>query len=181
MTEPTLQGYLGTVWQHLLHGVNDRHHPCRHPTLATIGPDGPQARTLVLRAANQGVATLTLHTDSASAKTSELCADPRVAIHVWLPDHRLQFRLSGIATLQSGDMALWSSLPARAQANYGSAPSPGAPIAAPGAVASTPDPARFTQITCQIASIDLLHLAADRHYRAAFDAKTNWQGRWLAP
>jgi pyridoxamine 5'-phosphate oxidase len=43
----------------LIRGVRDRHAPTRHPTLATVTPDGrPQARTVVLRAADQPAGTL---------------------------------------------------------------------------------------------------------------------------
>ena len=38
------------AWHRLIRGVHDRHAPARHPTLATVSPDGmPQARTAVLR------------------------------------------------------------------------------------------------------------------------------------
>ena len=37
-----LPALLDFVWSRLSHGVGDRTHPARHPTLATIGPDGPE-------------------------------------------------------------------------------------------------------------------------------------------
>lgn len=46
-----------------MRGVDDRHAPARHPTLATVNSEGkPQARTVVLRAADQRSATLDIHT-----------------------------------------------------------------------------------------------------------------------
>ena len=53
----------------LLRGVRDRRAPTRHPTLATVTPDGrPKARTVVLRAADKQAGILELHTDLHSAK-----------------------------------------------------------------------------------------------------------------
>ena len=57
------------VWMRLLRGVRDRRAPTRHPTLATVTPDGrPKARTVVLRAADKQAGILELHTDLHSAK-----------------------------------------------------------------------------------------------------------------
>ena len=71
------------AWLRLARGVHDRHAPARHPTLATVSPDGrPQARTVVLRAADITAATLDIHTDLRSAKIGDLCATPFAALHV---------------------------------------------------------------------------------------------------
>jgi drug/metabolite transporter (DMT)-like permease len=52
------------VWARLLRGVGDRHAPARHPVLATVAQGGmPQARTVVLRAADAAAGTLDIHTD----------------------------------------------------------------------------------------------------------------------
>jgi hypothetical protein len=61
---------LGTLytqaWHRLVRGVHDRHAPARHPTLATVTPDGwPQARTVVLRAADHAQHTLDAGTTKA--------------------------------------------------------------------------------------------------------------------
>jgi pyridoxine/pyridoxamine 5'-phosphate oxidase len=46
------------VWTRLMRGVRDRRASSRHPTLATVTPDGkPQARTVVLRAADISAGT----------------------------------------------------------------------------------------------------------------------------
>ena len=178
MTEPTLTGLFDTVWQHLSRGMADRHHPARHPTLATSGPDGPELRTLVLRRADRSAALLELHTDAASPKAAQIAADPRIALHVWLPKPRLQIRARGLATLAPGDPALFATLPAEVQANYGG-PAPGTPLAedpdtGPG------DPTRFTRILCHLTEIDALLLGAP-HRRARYPADSDWQGAWIAP
>jgi len=69
------------VWTRLTRGVHDRHAPARHPTLATVSPQGrPQARTVVLRAVNKTTGTLDIHTDLWSAKVGDLWVTPFAAI-----------------------------------------------------------------------------------------------------
>lgn len=178
MTEQTLTGLLDTVWQHILRGTADRHHPARHPTLATIGPDGPEARTLVLRAASRSDGALDLFTDAASPKAAQIIADPRVALHIWLPKAQLQIRARAIATLAPGDPALFARLPPGAQANYSGA-IPGAPITG-ASDRQVGDASRFSLIRCQLSLIDAL-LLADPHQRAIYRASDDWQGGWVAP
>lgn len=179
MTEQTLTGVLDTIWQHLSRGTVDRHHPARHPTLATIGQDGPDLRTLVLRRADRGGAVLELHTDRASPKAAQIAADPRVALHVWLPKPRLQIRARAVARLEPGDRAVFANLPPEAQANYGG-PAPGTPLSGHPEEPVKGDPARFARILCHLTEIDAL-LLTDPHRRASFTADTGWAGQWIAP
>jgi hypothetical protein len=180
-TDPdqTLHRLFETVWAQIARGVADRRHPCRHPTLATIGPHGPEARTLVLRAATRATATLELHTDAASPKAAQIAADPRVALHVWLPKPRLQIRARARATLAPGDASLFATLPPAAQANYGGAV-PGTPLDIASGPDTAGDPARFTRILCALHEIDVLHLS-DPHRRARFRADAAWHGAWIEP
>lgn len=177
MTEPTLSSLFDTVWQHLSRGKADRHHPARHPTLATIGPDGPDLRTLVLRGVDRATAMLECHTDAASPKAAQIRADPRVALHVWLPKARLQIRAKAMATLAPGDPMIFAALPPEAQANYGGPP-PGMPLSGPPETGMG-DPARFTRILCHLTEIDAL-LLDDPHRRARYRAESGWLGQWIA-
>jgi hypothetical protein len=163
------------VWRHLTRGVSDRRHPARHPTLATIGPEGPEARTLVLRGADRAAARLELHTDMASPKVAQITGDPRVALHVWVPRDRLQIRIRARAAAGPGDPALFARLPEEARRNYGG-PAPGG---APDDRVYDGDPARFAAITLEVRQIDALVLD-DPHLRAVF-AAPDWAGHWVAP
>lgn len=178
MSELTLSGLLDTVWLHLVRGASDRRHPARHPTLATLGPDGPELRTLVLRGVDRALSRLELHTDTASPKYAQIAADPRVAVHVWLPKPRLQIRARAVASLAPGDPAVFQTLPPAAQANYGG-PAPGDPLTQ-GADPGRGDPARFARILCDLTEIDAL-LLAEPHRRALFAAESGWSGAWIAP
>jgi pyridoxamine 5'-phosphate oxidase len=98
-----LAGLHSEVWLRLTRGVHDRHAPARHPTLATVSPDGrPQARTVVLRAADKAAGTLDIHTDLRSAKVADLRATPFAALHVWDAAAHLQLRLEAQFTLLTG-------------------------------------------------------------------------------
>jgi len=173
--ERSLPDLLDLVWSRLSRGVADRRHPARHPTLATVGPDGPEVRTLVLRAADRDTAMLELHTDMASPKVAQIAAEPRVALHVWVPKDRLQIRLRARAVVEPGDPALFARLPEPARTNYGGAV-PGGP---PGEGTEGADPARFAAIRLRVTEIDALVLE-EPHIRAIYSAP-DWTGHWVAP
>lgn len=171
------------VWTRLMRGVHDRHAPARHPTLATIGTDGtPQARTVVLRAADKPGATLDIHTDLHSAKVAELRAAPRAALHVWDPSPHLQVRIEAEVAILSGAAVAdtWDRVPEASRLAYGSTPAPGQPIDDALAYEKSPDPASFAVLRLSVLAIDAVHLGPD-HRRARFVRMDDWAGQWLAP
>jgi len=171
------------VWTRFTRGVRDRRAPTRHPTLATVTPNGlPQARTVVLRAADRRAGSLDFHTDLHSAKVTELRATPFAALHVWDSAAHLQMRLEGDVTILSGDdvTEIWARVPAPARLAYGSTPAPGKPIADGLSYAKSPDPAAFCVLRLRILAMDVVHLGTD-HRRARFTRANNWAGQWLAP
>lgn len=171
------------VWTRLVRGVGDRHAPARHPVLATLSPDGgPQARTVVLRAADPVAGTLDIHTDLRSAKVAELRADPRAALHVWDGSAHLQTRIEALAQILSGDAVavIWDRVPEPSRRAYGGTPAPGLPLADPLAHDPTPDPAAFAVLRLTVHAVDALHLGPI-HRRARFQRADGWTGRWLAP
>ena len=170
-----LPALLDLVWSRLSHGVGDRTHPARHPALATIGPDGPELRTLILRCVDRDAGVLGLNTDMASPKVAQIGADPRVALHVWVPSDQLQIRMRATAVVRQGDPELFARLPPQVRANYGGAP----PGAEPGPAPADGDPARFAAIRLTLHRIDALVLHEPRR-RAVFTAP-DWRGRRVAP
>ena len=171
------------VWARLVRGVRDRRAPARHPTLATVTPDGkPQARTVVLRTADKGAGTLDIHTDLHSAKVAGLRHTPFAALHVWDAAARLQMRLEATATILTGPDAavVWAGVPDASRQSYGSQPASGRPIAEALDYARQPDPASFAILRLTVQTIDALHLGP-HHRRARFDRHAGWAGIWLAP
>jgi len=171
------------VWVLLVRGVGDRHAAARQPTLATVSPDGgPQARTVVLRAADRVAGTLDIHTDLRSAKVAELSHDPRAALHVWDAGAHLQTRIESVVNILTGDevAAIWAKLPDLSQQSYGTTPAPGVPIAQSLDYAKQPDFASFAVLRCTVQALDVVHLGP-QHRRARYERATGWAGHWLAP
>lgn len=171
------------VWARLVRGVGDRHAPARHPTFATVSTDGrPQARTVVLRAANEAAGTLDIHTDLRSAKVTALRANPRAELHVWDTSAHLQTRVEVTVTILTGDAvaAHWLRLPEVARLNYGTTPGPAEPIASSLDYVKEPDQTIYAVLHCTIEAFDIVHLGP-HHRRARFDYKHHRLGQWLVP
>lgn len=171
------------VWTRIARGVEGKHSAARHPTLATIGTNGlPQARTVVLRAADKSSATLDIHTDLHSAKVAELRANPGAALHVWDTSPHLQIRIEAeVAILSGADVAdILERVPGPARLAYGSTPAPGQPIQDALGYKKWPDPDAFAVLRLTVIAIDALHLGPD-HRRARYLRHDNWAGQWRAP
>ncbi|MEO1138932.1 MAG: pyridoxamine 5'-phosphate oxidase family protein [Pseudomonadota bacterium] len=177
------KAFLDEAWRHVTRGVADKHAPARHPTFATVSSEGlPEARTVVLRAANREMAVLEVHTDSETSKVSALRQTPHAVLHVWVPRARMQIRLMTRVEMISGNAAedRWQQVPPAARTNYGSEPRPGTPIAHADAYATSIRRDRFTVLSCRATRLDVLQLGSN-HRRAVFDRDDAWRGVWVAP
>ncbi|MBF9040801.1 pyridoxamine 5'-phosphate oxidase [Rhodobacterales bacterium LSUCC0387] len=171
------------TWRRLIRGVHDRHAPARHPTLATVNKEGkPQARTVVLRAADRGSATLDIHTDLQSRKVADVTITPYAALHIWDPSADLQMRLEAEVNVLTGDDAeeIWEKVPEVSRLSYGISPPPGKPIPTALDYLKNADPASFAVLRLELSCIDALHLGQN-HRRARFSRSDNWSGTWVAP
>ena len=171
------------AWQRLVRGVHDRHAPARHPTLATVSPDGlPKARTVVLRAADKSLGRLEIHTNLHSSKIADLMARPVAALHVWDDGSRLQIRVEAEVEIASGAAVaeIWTRVPAWSRTAYASSHKPGPPIPSALAYDHSPDQSVFAVLHLNIRALDLLHLGAN-HRRAQFTRESGWAGQWLVP
>lgn len=171
------------AWQRLIRGVHDRHAPARHPTLATVSPDGfPQARTVVLRAADRAQHTLDIHTHLQSPKVADLRDKPVAALHVWDSGSRLQIRLQADVVIAQGEEVegTWAKVPPHSRAAYSRSELPGQPLPSALAYQPQPDLSAFAVLHLRVRVMDLLHLGTD-HRRAQFSREQGWVGQWLAP
>lgn len=171
------------VWTRLVRGVRDRRAPCRHPTLATVTPEGrPQARTVVLRAANKAAGTLHIYTDLNAAKVRDVLATPFAAVHIWDASAHLQLRIDAQVSILEGPQvaAIWEGMAAPSRLSYGCTPLTGQAISGALDYEKTSDEAAFVVLQLEVTTIDALHLGPD-HRRARFDRDTGWAGTWLAP
>ena len=176
-----LAAFRRMAWDLLAEGVAGADHPMRIVTLATLGPDGPEARSMGLRRADpEGL--VEVHTDLATPKVGQIGADPRVALLAWHPARQVQIRLTGRATVRRGAevAALWDAIPAEARTNYGTTPEPGVPIPGPFDWEKPPVEARFAVISVAVAAMDVVDLSG-RHRRARFERADGFAGTWIAP
>jgi pyridoxamine 5'-phosphate oxidase len=178
-----LASFYQQAWTRLVRGVADRRAPSRHPTLATVSPAGwPEARTVVLRAADPVLATLEIHTDLKSPKVASLRANNCATLHIWEQSAHLQIRIEATVTILTGENVapIWAKVPDPSRQSYGTMPTPGTPIDAALAYKKPADQTSFAVLRCAAQAIDLLHLGPD-HRRARFERLNDWQGQWLAP
>lgn len=171
------------LWSRLGRGVRDRRSPARHPTLATVSPAGmPEARTVVLRAADPVRAQIEIHTDLASAKVAAIRTTPWAQLHVWDSPARLQIRLTARAAILSGPETeqRWRTLPDTARRTYGPVPEPGTPVAGSQAFETRSDPSSFAVLRLGLEQMEALHLGP-QHRRARFRRDRGWEGEWLVP
>lgn len=77
--------------------------PFHAGTLGTIGEDGPNLRTVILRGADGPSRRIWCHTDNRSPKIAELRADDRIGWTLYDEPSRLQFRAWGVAVVHHGD------------------------------------------------------------------------------
>ena len=191
----TLDDVLAHAWGRLHAGVRRRHDPFHQGVLANAGDEGPQARYVVLRAADQASGTLAFHTDRRSPKFAALAADPRLA---WVFfGHGEQLRISGRVALHHDDAeadAAWAAMRPLARRTYAVPLPPGTAVGSP-AEAGLPglgapaDPAllalaraHFVLARVEATRLDWLSLAASGHRRARFEREAGvWRGHWLAP
>jgi pyridoxamine 5'-phosphate oxidase len=171
------------VWERLVRGVHDRRAAARHPTLATVAPDGiPEARTVVLRAAIATTANLDVYTDVRSAKVASLRSNPRAILHIWDTSAHLQLRIDATAEILTGGAVagIWARVPDVSRQSYGTIPAPGEPIPDALAYGKHADPQSFAVLRFTVQVIDALHLGRD-HRRARFARANGWAGQWLVP
>ena len=177
-----LAAFWDRAWDELAGGVADGAHPMRIVTLATLGPEGPQARSMGLRLADRQEAVVAVHTDRVTPKVSQIEADPRVALLAWNPESQVQVRLTGRATVRSGAEVehLWQEIPPEGRINYGTAPDPGAPIPGPFAYEKPAVRDRFAVLSCRVETVDVVDLSR-RHLRAIYVRGDGFAGTWVAP
>lgn len=192
-----LAAALDSAWRLLTGGAVDRHSPVHTPVVANVGVDGaPEARVLVLRAADRGAATLHFHTDARSPKCAALDGQP-VSVLAYDPGQAVQLRLAGTARVVTEGPAVdaaWAGATPFARRCYLVEAAPGSPLPAPGSglpewvegrkpdeAELAPARANFALVMVDVTVIDWLHLAQGGHRRARFCGGDGWQGEWLVP
>ncbi|MEM7696067.1 MAG: pyridoxamine 5'-phosphate oxidase family protein [Pseudomonadota bacterium] len=178
------------AWDAMVRGALSRKSAFHQVTVATIGDDGaPEARTVVLRAADRAEKSLRFHTDTRSGKFSELTRDPRLTFLFYDHGAKVQVRAQGRAELHNRDdvtAGIWREMRDFSKKCYRQAEGPGAALAAPdGAEADPLDDAggydNFVVVVSRIHTVEWLYLAAAGHRRARVHYDPPADRGWLAP
>lgn len=123
-----LTAFPDLAWQRLADGVITPGSAARHPSFATVSPDGvPEARTVVMRAADRPRSRIEVPTDLASAKCRSLTAPAQAELLVWDPHPRLHIRLATRVDRLSADVIAthWAKGPTIMRVGQGADPPPG--------------------------------------------------------
>lgn len=175
------------VWSLLSVGVINRHSPFHTPALATIGDNGPEVRTVVLRHSDPEARQISCHTDRRSAKRSQIESHKRVSWLFYNPELKIQLRARGKVTVHTDtDLAeqRWQRSSLSSRMCYATNHTPGQIIEAPLPAPLDSDNGRsqFAVLLCDVDSIDWLYLNAFGHQRALLHWQNNeWASTWLAP
>ena len=176
------------IWQTLLHelhrGALDPKHPFRYLTVATVGEQFPQVRTVVMRQFTADLEFLA-YTDVRSSKVQELLEVPRVSLLFYHPKKQVQVRVKALATIHVEDELAqehWKRVPDKRRSEYQSKLDPATRIAAPAAGwESSSEHSHFSVLKFSPLSIEVLQLAREGHLRIQYDLASGWQGVWLVP
>ena len=178
--DPTsLDAILDAAWAMLRRGAADARDDWHWPVLASTDEDGaPQARVVVLRAADPAQHRLEVHTDRRSGKAGQLARDDRAQLVFHHARRRVQLRVDAQVRLHRDDAvaeAAWARLPAHSRATYAGALAPGTALSS----ASPPEPpagadgrVHFVVLALSVRRFDWLQLSRPQHRRARFDFAT---------
>ena len=184
---------LRECWRLLSDGVTNRRSAFHTPTLASVREDGsPTARTIVLRALNPEHRTLRFHTDLRSSKSHEIAAEPRVTLHIYDRERKIQLRIEGLASMHAYDNAAvdaWRATRPFSRLCYRALPGPGSKLGDPRDIEVRPDAhdpedgwENFLAVSVRIDAIEWLYLSARGHRRARFQwHDTDFTANWLVP
>ena len=168
-------------------------------TLGTLSPEGPSLRTVVLRGADPQQRTTVCYSDVRAGKVAELLANPAVSWQFWDDGRKVQLRLTGRATVHTGDALAdghWQLTSPSNRRSYLAGPAPGTaqpfPTSGLPAGLDTREPTEaesaagrphFAVIVTQVERLEWLWLARGGHRRAAFRyAETELaEATWLVP
>ncbi|MCJ2093441.1 pyridoxamine 5'-phosphate oxidase family protein [Methylobacterium sp. J-072] len=187
-----LDATFAELWRLLGDGAAQGRSGFHLPALATLGPDGPRLRTVVLRAADPESGTLRFHCDRRSDKAAEIRANPACALAAYDEAAKIQIRIEGRATLHADDAvaeAAWAGSRAMSRVCYGADPAPGTALPTGGAytlpdeeTAATLGRPHFAAVSVRAERLDFLYLDRRGHRRAAWQrSQAGWSGGWVAP
>jgi len=193
LSELPLPLIVPTAWSLLQAAVDDPDDPLRLPVLATVDDEHrPQARVVVLRAADPHRRVLEIYTDVRSPKVAQLRDRPRATLCFYSAPRRLQLRLSGWVALHHADaraQRAWEATGLYAQRSYLTTAAPGSLLESAGdGLPLDYDPQvssgeHLAVVRVHVEQLDWLLLAREGHLRAQARALEDgsWTPQWRVP
>lgn len=188
---------LGDVKRRLQAAIATRRHAMHAPVVVDETGD---ARIMVLRGVDDGLATLRFHTDARSPKAALFARGAAATVLAYDPDERVQLRMKGVARIErAGPMAdaAWAATSTMGRRCYLAEHAPGVPVAAPGATLpqalgqrrptleeSEAGRTNFAVLLVSVLEIDWLQLDSRGGTRAVLrraGLDAPWQGGWVSP
>lgn len=191
------QSVFNQAWDELLKAVTNRRHNFRLGVVANSTPNGPEARTVVLRNAIPEERILQFHADIRSQKFQSLKSGDRIAWVFHSPDLKLQIRATGPCQIDETSLIVdqaWEVTQLLSRRCYLATTAPGSPVESPTGgfpeYLTSREPTEeeselgrdnFCIIRTEVDSFDVYSLAFTGHTRCHFTYNTDWQANWLVP
>lgn len=175
------------IWKTLVRATVDKKHPWRVVGFSTAGANGPQVRSVILRAVRPTEHQLVFYTDARSQKMADIAHDPRVALLFWNARNNTQLRVCGKASPESSELIVndcWSRIPDYARKDYATLSAPGQVLGSGGLLHDFETARRnFVVLNVAVHSMELLELKREGHVRMGFEKRPNghWQETGLVP
>jgi hypothetical protein len=167
-------------WREIERAAREREHAWRVMALATVGEDGADARSVVLREARTTARELLFYCDDRSSKLQQVRQQPKGTLLMWSPALGWQLRLRVSLTPEEDGLEVssrWARMKLSPSAqDYLSPMAPGTPLGRPGNERGARS--YFAVVCAKVLAMDWLELHADGHRRALFDSQG---ARWLQP
>ena len=170
----SLEAVRSALWQQLGLATNNKQHGWRTPVLATLDGATADARTVVLREADEAARQLLFFTDARAGKVAQLRQHPRGTLVMWSAELGWQLRCRVQLSVEDSGLSVssrWARIKLSPAAQDYLAPvAPGSALVDP-AIAGGGTPARecFAVVTARVLTIDWLELHREGHRRAVFD------------
>jgi pyridoxamine 5'-phosphate oxidase len=167
--------------------VTNPKHPFRFMTFSTFSSDYPNSRYVVLRGVLEDLQLL-FYTDHRSNKVREIQENPKVSLHFYHPEEKVQAKIQGKAILHHKDLlasSQWKQVEGEAKKAYNSKLPPGTEIDSPSEAYRWEDKLGseyFTVVKVIPHQVELLQINAIKHLRVRFKWEgEQWTPSWMAP
>ena len=175
-----------SVLSELRKGVEEKSHPFKFATLATLGLERlPRLRTIKIRDFEPESLQMTFYTDSRSKKILHIKENNKVSLLFYHPDKLMQLRIEGLAIRERDEAVLqdhWSQVEGPSQKDYTTSTAPGSEIAHPEKIEYIEQDDFFSVVYILPFKVEYLQLKRPHHLRVRFSKRQGiWKSDYLVP